>query len=319
MALSDLAVFSEYVNSSQTEALAQQVDLFNQATNGAIILRAANHAGDYSDFAFWAKISGLVRRRNAYGTGDVAEKSLSQLVDTMVKIAGGTPPIRIDPGQMEWINKSPEEQGVVLGEQLAADILADMLNTAIMCTVAALSGVPAVIHDATDGNLEMADFNVGQSKFGDRANRLAAWVMHSKPLFDLYGQALTNAANLFNFGNVQVSRDPFGRVFVVSDSPSLVNLTPDPDQYYTLGLVPAAVVVDQNDDFTDNISTLNGKENIIRTYQAEWSYNLGVNGFTWDKSGGGKSPTNAALGTATNWDRTATSEKDLAGVLIKSL
>jgi hypothetical protein len=317
VALSDLAVFSEYVNTAQTEVLAQQVELFNEASNGAIILRAANHSGDYSDLAFWAKISGLVRRRNAYGTGDVSEKTLAQLVETMVKVAAGTPPVRIDPGMFEWINKNPEEAGAVIGQQLAGDTLADMLNVGLLCAAAALSGVTALYHDADDANLDMADFNSAQALFGDRAGALSAWVMHSKPLFDLYGQAMTNSTGLFNFGNVNVSRDPFGRVFVVSDSPALLTAG-TPNVYTTLGLVPGAIRIDQNDDFTDNIATQNGKENIIRSYQAEWSYNVGILGFTWDKTNGGKSPTDSALGTSTNWDKIYTSTKDMAGVVIKS-
>jgi hypothetical protein len=62
MALSDLAVFSEYVYSALSEVIAQQIDLFNAASRGTLILRTAAHQGDYSDEAIWAKISGLVRR-----------------------------------------------------------------------------------------------------------------------------------------------------------------------------------------------------------------------------------------------------------------
>ena len=77
-------------------------------------------------------------------------------------------------------------------------------------------------------------------------------------------------------------------------------------------------MVEQNNDFTANVDTLNGDENIIRTYQSEWSYNVGVQGFAWDKSNGGPSPTDAAIGSASNWDRYSTSHKDLAGVQLIS-
>ena len=70
MALSDLAVYSEYAYSSFSEVLRQQIDLFNSATGGAIVLQGAAHQGDFSDVAFFAKVTGgLVRRRNAYGSG----------------------------------------------------------------------------------------------------------------------------------------------------------------------------------------------------------------------------------------------------------
>lgn len=319
MALSDLAVFSEYAYSTMTEMQDQQIGLFNAATRGGLVLQSGSHQGDYSDEAMWAKISGLVRRRNAYGSGVVAEKVLEHLTETSVKVAAGTPPVRIDPGMMKWIQRSPEEAGVVVGRQMAEDSIADMLNTAVLVYAAAIGQVENVVYDhSSTGTMSLIALNRGAAKFGDRAGALVAWVMHSKSAFDIYGEALTNATRLFVFGNVRVIEDGFGRPLVVTDSPNLINTTPTPDVYMALGLTPGAVLVSQNGDFTDNVETKNGDENIIRTYQAEWSYNVGIQGFAWDKTNGGKSPTNAALGTATNWDRYATSDKDLAGVLVKA-
>lgn len=323
MALSDLAVYSEYAYSSFTEVLQQQLNLFNAASGGTIVLQSAAHQGDFSDVAFFAKIAGgVVRRRNAYGSGAVSEKSLKHLVDTMVKIAAGTPPIRIDPGQFRWIQQNPEVAGVALGQQLAVDTLADMLNTSLGATVAALSGVPAVVHDITgatapDDQMSFIAQTDASAKFGDMSSRIQAWVMHSKPMHQLYKNALTNNERLFTYGSVNVVRDPFGRVYVMTDSPNLV-AAGTPNVYNTLGLVPGAIMVDQNNDFDANEETKNGDENIIRTYQAEWSYELGIMGFAWDKANGGKSPNDAAILQGTNWDRYSTSEKDLAGVLLKT-
>ncbi len=323
MALSDLAVYSEYAYSSFTEVLQQQINLFNQASGGTIQLSAAAHQGDFSDVAFFAKIAGgTVRRRNAYGTGTVSEKTLAHLVDTMVKVAAGTPPIRIDPGQFRWIQQNPEIAGVALGQQLAVDTLADMLNTGLGATVAAMSGVAAIVTDVTGATApadKMSFINqaTASAKFGDASNRIQAWVMHSKPMHDTYANALTNAERLFVYGTVNVLRDPFGRLLIMSDSPNLV-VAGSPNVYNTLGLVPGAIMLDQNNDFDANEETKNGGENIIRTYQAEWSYELGIMGFSWDKANGGKSPNDAAILTGTNWDRYATSEKDLAGVLLKT-
>lgn len=318
MALSDLAVFSEYAYSTMTEMQDQQIGLFNAATRGGLVLQSGNHQGDYSDEAMWAKISGLVRRRNAYGSGTVAEKVLEHLTETSVKVAAGTPPVRIDPGMMKWIQRSPEEAGVVVGKQMAEDSIADMLNTAVLVYAAAIGQVANVVYDhSATGAMSLIALNKGAAKFGDRAGAIVAWVMHSKSAFDIYGEALTNATRLFVFGNVRVIEDGFGRPLVVTDSPNLITAG-TPDTYAALGLTPGAVLVSQNGDFTDNVETKNGDENIIRTYQAEWSYNVGIQGFAWDKTNGGKSPTNAALGTATNWDRYATSDKDLAGVLVKA-
>lgn len=319
MALSDLQIFNEYAYDSMTEVVDQKVELFNQATRGGLTLSSKANQGSFSDRALWAKISGLVRRRNALGSGAVSEKVLQQLLDTSVKVAAGTPPVRIDPGMLKWIQNDPKIAGATIGRQLAGDSLQDMVNCAASVFVAAVGQVPAVVHNyAATGVATLGQLVVTAGKMGDAQGSIACWLMHSKVCVDIYGQALTNANNLFEFGTVRVVQDGFGRPLVVSDCAALFNATPTPDQYHTLGLVPGAVVVEENGDYTSNIETKNGNENIVSTFQSEWSYNVGIQGFRWDKTAGGASPTDAALNTATNWDRYATSHKDLAGVLLIS-
>ena len=317
MALSDLAVFSEFVYEGMTEVVDQQVALFNEASQGTIILRSNPIVGDFSDKAHWKNLAGLVRRRNAYGSGAVASIDLEHLVDTMVKVAAGTPPVNMPPGQFNWIQRNPEEGGAVVGQQLAEAAIQDMLNTSIMAYVAALTGEADVNADLSGSATNFGSLLTGAALFGDRSNDLQAWCVHSTTMFTIFGTALANTDGLFTFGTVNVRQDGFGRPFIVTDSPSLINVTPDPDTYYALGLVPGGIVCEQNDDFTDNLETSNGDENIQRSYQAEWSYNLGIKGYSWDKTNGGASPNDASLATADNWDRYSSSHKDTAGVLLE--
>jgi hypothetical protein len=304
--------------STATELLDQQIELFNAASQGTIVLAPAALQGDYGDTAFYKKVSGLVKRRNAYGSGSVASKKLEHLLDTMVKVAAGTPPLEFTKSQFTWIQKSPEEAGVIYGKQLATDMLADMLNTGILGLNAALVGTTNVVYDGSASTMKPTALNSATALFGDRAQEILAWVCHSKPMFDYYGDNLTNTNRLFTYGTVNVTADAFGRPFVISDCTALINTTPDPDQYHSLGLVAGALMVGQNNDFDSNVETKNGDENIIRTIQSEWTYNLGIKGYAWDKTNGGASPTDAALATSTNWDQYATSDKDLAGVLLKT-
>lgn len=323
MALSNMAVFSEFVYSTMTEILDQQVQLFNTASRGAIALQSAAHVGDYSDLAFWQKIQGLVRRRNAYaGDNDtLTAKNMDQIVDTMVKVAAGSEPILINQNDLTWIQRNPQESGAVYGRQLAVDAMGDMLNTGLMGFVAATSGESEVVTDA-GAPTEKATFlklNQAAALFGDRAENIVCWIMHSTTVFQLYANALGNVERLFVFGTVNVRQDGFGRTFIISDSPSL-RVPPSTgvdEKYYVPGLVPGAVNVHQNNDFNQNVDTRNEYENIRRTIQSEWTYQLGVRGYSWDKTNGGPSPADAALGSSANWDRYATSHKDLAGVMLE--
>lgn len=322
MALSDLQVFNEYAYLSMTEVIDQQIQLFNTASNGCLALASAKNQGDYNEAAFWKKISGLVRRRNAYGSGAVGAVDLVQGRETSVKIAAGTPPVNIPPGQFRWIQQDPQNAGVVIGQQLAGDMLADMVNTALGIGNAALRQHSELFLDKSTDKLTFQFLADAAIKFGDRQSDIVAWAMHSIPMYNLFSQALTNAAQLFTYGTVNVMRDPTGRVFIVSDSPSLVTVDtgPDPDTttYHTLGLVRGAISVEQNNDFDSTVVDLTGDENIKRQFQAEWTYNASVKGFAWDKTNGGHSPSNSALMTSTNWDKNVTSFKDTAGVVIST-
>lgn len=324
MALSDLAVYSETAYSAMTEVLQQQVEIFNGATGGALVLQAAAQQGDFSDVAFFAKIAGgTVRRRNAYGSGAVTEKVLAHLEETAVKVAAGTPPIRLDPGQFRWIQQNPEVAGAAMGQQLARDTMADMLNTGLGAVYAALSQESEVVFDATAAAtaaaraISWSNLNRAQALFGDRSSAIGVWLMHSAPMHGLYGQNLNNSERLFTYGSVNVVRDPFGKLLVMTDSPQLADIPGGGGAvtYHVLGLTPGSLLIGQNNDFDANEETKNGGENIVRTYQAEWSYNVGLKGFAWDKTAGGKSPNDAALFMATNWERHATDAKDLAGVV----
>lgn len=324
MALSDLAVYSEYAYKAFTEVLRQQIDLFNASAGGVIVLSSAAHQGDFSDTAFFQKIDGLVRRRNAYGTGAIATKVMKQIVDTMVKVGAGTAEIQLDPSQFKWIQMNPEVAGALLGQQLAVDTMADMLNTGLSAWYAAHVQVTTpnpIVLDITSETNDKLNF-IAQTQasalLGDGSGgQVQTWVMHSKPMHDLYVNALTNSEQLFSYGTVFVKRDPMGRMMIMTDSPALVDTSGTPI-YHTLGMTQTSLMIGQNNDYTAAETTTTGQENIKRTFQAEWSYELGMKGFSWDKANGGKSPTDAALFTSTNWDRTATSHKDLGGVIIES-
>ena len=312
----DLVVFNRQVYLTMTETVAQQVQLFNAASAGAITLVATDeNVGDFAMRASFKLISNLVRRRDVKnGSTTVTAARLQHLQNNSVKVPAGTPPIIFEAAQYNWIKQNPTLAALTIGEQLSTAMLQDMLNVGISGAVAAISGVPGLNYAAA-AVPTFGDLVQGAGKFGDRMGSLAAWVLHSKSMTDLYGNAVNNGERLFTYDTINVVQDPFGRRFVMTDSDSLV-LTGSPNKYRLLGLVPGAVLVEQNNDFDANMIRLNGTENIQSSYQAEWSYNLGMLGYSWDVASGGSSPTNAAIATAANWDQTASSIKDTAGVLI---
>ena len=316
----DLEVFNRQVYTAATEVVDQQVELFNANSNGTIVLRPSNvNMGDFSMEASFKAISKLVRRRDvSNGTNAVDAVRLGQLKNVSVKVASGTSPIVWERAQFAWIKQNPAQAAAVIGEQLAKAMLQDQLNVAIKGLVAAMGANSAVVLDKSGDTgkeaIRPAYLAAAAGLFGDRQMDIAAWVIHSKSMTDLWQNALTNAERLFVYESVAVMRDPFGRIFVMTDSPDLLAT----NVYSTLGLVEGAALVEPNNDFDAVTVDTTGKENIQTTYQAEWSYNLGLRGYAWKTDDGGAAPNDTALGTGTNWEKVVTSNKDTAGVLLKT-
>ena len=316
----DLEVFNRQVYTAATEVVDQQVELFNANSNGTIVLRPSNvNMGDFSMEASFKAISKLVRRRDvSNGTNAVDAVRLGQLKNVSVKVASGTSPIVWERAQFAWIKQNPAQAAAVIGEQLAKAMLQDQLNVAIKGLVAAMGANSAVVLDKSGDTgkeaIRPAYLAAAAGLFGDRQMDIAAWVIHSKSMTDLWQNALTNAEQLFRYESVAVMRDPFGRIFVMTDSPDLLAT----NVYSTLGLVEGAALVEPNNDFDAVTVDTTGKENIQTTYQAEWSYNLGLRGYAWKTAVGGAAPNDTALGTGTNWEKVVTSNKDTAGVLLKT-
>jgi len=322
MALSNMAVFNSFMYDSATETIKQQVDIFNSATRGAISLTSGQNVGDYDFDTMFKQISGLVGNRDAYGSGALTPVDLEQLQRASVKVAGQTKLVRYEPQQFDWIDRNAEEAGVAFGVQVAQGMMQYMLNSALAAAGAAVSGVAALNHDGTAAVATLGSLNTGASKFGDRAGDIVAWVMHSKSLHDIYGNALTNSERLFDFGGVRVIQDGFGRPLIMTDSPALFLVDGGGggiDWYYQLGVVAGGILLEDNQTYRAYADQDIAQENVQNTMKAEFDFNLGLKGYTWDTTNGGKSPDDATIATQTNWDQTATDVKDTALVRITTL
>lgn len=315
MALSDMKVFNEYLKTAVIETLAQDVAKFNAASAGAIQLTTQGIDGDFLQESFWAGVHSAQRRVDRYATnGAQAATPLAQKQYDSVKIAGGFGPVLFEPSQLSWIQKSPEEALEVISRNLSEAIMSDQLNTAIAALAAAIGNQAGAVNDvsATAGVTYVA-INGAHAKFGDASARIIAQVMTGAMYHKLVGQNLTNANQLFQFQGVTIV-DILGKAVIVTDAPALF-VAGTPDKEKVLSLVSGAAVVSDGSDLITNVQTANGKERIETTMQADYTFGLGLKGYTWDTANGGKSPTNAELATGSNWDLVANSVKASAGVM----
>jgi Major capsid protein 13-like len=315
MSLSQMQVFNEYIMPATIETLAQMVQKFNAASGGAIRLTTDGFTGDFLQESFFASLDGAQRRVDRYAANGTAPiTDLSEIKHSSVKVAGGIGPVRYEPSQMTWLQR-PTAQGIeVASRTFASLMLKDQLNTAIAALVAAISNQADATNDVSaTGGLTYSAMNGAHAKFGDHSGNIITDVMNGAAYHKLVDKNLDNAAKLFQAGNVRVI-DILGKLVVVTDAPALYTAG-TPNKLKVLSLTDAAAIVSDGGDVVSNIETTNGKDRIETTLQVDYSFGVGLKGYTWDEVNGGKSPSDAELATGTNWDKSATSIKHTAGVI----
>ena len=310
---SDFKIYPEQFYGGSYESISQNVDAFNAASQNAIQLITQKLKGDFEKEAFLKELTGLISRRDTTSVAGATDQAMTQDEFVDVKINRKIGPVAQAIDAWRKIGSDEKEMSFKLGQMMGEKKFVDFINTALIGADAALANVAAL------GNTVAATITHGamvdaMAKRGDQAAAIAAWIMHSKPYFDLVKQSI--ADKIFGVANISVYQGTaatLGRPTIVIDAPALLKAGA-PNTYVTLGLVPGAVVVKESEDQEIVSQIVTGLENLVMRVQGEYAFNLGVKGYKWDVTAGAAGPTDAALGTATNWIQAATNIKQLAGV-----
>lgn len=315
MALADMKVYNDDIVGTTIELLGQKTDQFNAASGGAIVLSTAAWRGDFSRESFFNQIASAKRRVDRYAAiATQAPTALTQGEHVGVKVAGGFGPVLFEPAQMTWLNEDPASAIRAISEGFSDALLADQLNTAVGSAVAAVSGQAALVNDVSaTGGLTLNVLNNSHAKFGDQSQLLVTDVMTGAAWHKLIDKALTNSSQLFASGNVMVV-DILGKRYVISDIPALYEAG-TPNKSKVLSVVANGIIVDNASDIISNVDTSNGNTRIQTTWQADYTFGLKLKGYSWDVANGGKSPLDAELFTASNWDKAVAENKHTLGTL----
>ena len=312
MSLPDMKVFNDQLQTAIIKKLTQKTDLFTQASGIALVNEAMR--GDFKEEAIWNNVSGALRDVDSYAAQAVVTSTgLSQDQINEVKTMKAFGPITWEPNQLSWIGKNPGEALSVISESLSMAIMQDQVNKAIGVLVAAIGNqasatldVSALAGDA--GAVTQVNLNNVHALYGDSSMNLTSQIMTGSTSHKLLGQALNNGAQLFSEGTVRVI-DILGKRSVITDSPALTAGGFE----RVLALTPMAATIASNNDFRSAIVEGVGKTRLETTYQAEYTENVSVKGYSWDTSV--KSPVKAELETGSNWSLVMPL-KESAGVML---
>lgn len=317
---SDFKIYQEEYFGGMFESIAQNTNAFNGASAGTITLVGREHRGDYSKESFIKDISSLITRRDTTSVSAATDLAVTQGEKVSVKVNRKIGPVAQTLDSWRKISKDPREMSFLIGKMVGEKKVQDYLNTAVLSAVPAMSAQAGLLHDySATGTITHSVIVDGMAKFGDQSSRIKAFVMHSKVYFNLIKQAIADKiVEVAGVTIYQGSVATFNRPVIVTDAAGLVDLVATPDTYCTLGLVDRAITVEESEGEEIQSQIITGLENLVFRIQGEHAFTLGLKGFTWDVTNGGANPADAALGTGSNWDKTVTSDKDMAGVVIKT-
>ena len=315
---SDFVVFDEQFYGGYVECIADKVDVFGEASGGALRFVPRASMGQLSEESFFKTVSGLVSRRDSGSTSAATDKAL-----TMEKFIAPKLDRKIGPvGQTldSWRKiGEPEQLSFILGQQAAKAVMDDALKASVDALVACLTKSAALkaTTPAKNANLKLKTTHLLDllRPMGDAAERIVAFIMDAANYFDLVEEQMTSTTlNVFRVGDMTIYEGTpatLGRRVIVTDSPNLRRATNTNEDSTVLGLTDMACVVEESETPQAVMDVITGLENIVGRYQAEYAISPKVKGFAYTDAG--MNPTSANLRDVAHWARKATDVKDCAG------
>lgn len=302
---SDMVIYDPQVQTAYLERLQDNLDVFNAASGGSIILRSEAIPGDFDKSSFFTVPGG-------FGHRDVNSNAAvdAQKIGTGENIAVKTPwkfgPYETTEEAFKRIGASPEQFSRLLGQWQADKFLEYAVTMAFAGLDAAIGTVAAMnVSDsiATNGKKTLTKV---LRVFGDKSSRVSMLCMSSDTYFDYVDEAIDNKV-YEEAGTVIYGGTPgtLGKPVLVSDEIA------DAKVY---ALQPGAVAITESQAPGGRSYDINGNENLMVGYQAEGAFNLEVMGFSY--TGSGANPDATAIGTGTNWSKTAQDNKMTAGGIL---
>lgn len=314
---SNFQIYEEQFFGGFTEVLQQNVNAFNEASRGAILLTTDLHRGDFLQKSFMTSIaqSTMINRRDTTSVAATTDQPLAQDEEKSPKLSRRIGPIANTVDSFRKIAEDPRIFSLLLGRQIAVSVAKDMLNSALRATEACLDKSANTEFDASDGTLATSDLIDGLAVMGDAADDIVLWVMRSKQFFDLTKNQISAGTDGVSNFNIQTGTPvTMSRPVLVTDAPPLRENS-SPDVYICLGLTAGAVSVIESEAREIASDLVTGLANLVMRIQGELAYTVNVKGW---KYGSTANPTDANLATSANWTQAVSSIKSGPGVRIYS-
>jgi len=326
--VSNFTIYDAEYQTAQLEVLAKNLNVFNAASNGAIVLRDRAVLGDYERNTVFDLPSTVAWRDNT-STSSVSDGYVTDSEHVGVKVNLKYSPFKMTDDAWRKKGQTPETFSALLGAANATRKMEYLIGAATGILGNKLTSVASVTNDITAASTNTLNHTAlagALAKFGDQASQIACWVMHSKAYWDLVSNGLAGAtlapiiyeqAGAIVYGGQPAT---YGKPVVITDAASYneADSSGDYNRYWTLGLTKGALTLDQSEPDVVVSDLVTGEPNIAHRVQGEFAINFSMKNCAWDVTSGGANPTLADLFTSDYWDALFADAKLLPGVVVIS-
>jgi uncharacterized protein YjdB len=308
---SDLIIYNDQVQTAYLERMQDVLDVFNAASNGALVLRNELLEGDFTYRSMYT-VPGSVAHRNVNSDATVSGTKIGADEMIGVKTPWKYGPYEATEESFKRRARSVEEFSQLIGQHMADATLDYMIQAVFAALTAAIGANTAMVAQGDwvlDGKKVLTK---GMRKFGDRAGRIVCFAMDSTVYFDMVDQAIDN--KIFEEAGFVI----YGGTPGTMGKPVLVSDKIPEDSIFGLQAGAAQVVESQAPGVRSY--NIDNQENLALGYRAEGTFNIELMGYSWATDGSPAAPSNpnlAQLGSGANWRKYASDNKATAGVLIE--
>lgn len=329
---SGLNFFDDQFSGAALERVTQNLAVLNANSGGALVVQGGSpHQGRARTTTRFNTVSGLVQTRDPdSGTDTVTPTTFGNEAQKEIKVYRR---VSHDWRWQDWLDMGfgsaagAREASRQLGLDFGDQKVQGYINTGISAILGGLlkieAGAGTVLYDYSGtGSLNYVALGQGLKLFGDRASAIRTWLMRGAQHADIFINAQGSQPTSFQVGDLMLVRGAtplINRGGVVTDSSALVKDNGSAaDTYYTMGLQPAAVVIEETESEIRDIGTVKGTQttapaNMLVRIDIQYAFTIKVMGCTY---AGADNPSDATLATAAGWTQIADDVKNGPGILV---
>ncbi len=304
----DLVIYNDLAQTAYLERIQDVLDVFNANSKGAVVLRNENIEGDLSQRAFY-KIGGGIEHRDVNDESVVVPNAIDAAEMIGVKVPWKYGPYATTEEAFKRRARNVEEFSMLVGQDLADSVLKGQIDYSLAALEGAIRGNAGMVVDtksiSTDGTKVLS---AGLRTMGDKFGSVVVWIMDSGLFFDIVEQAIDN--KIYEEAGVVI----YGGMPGTMGKPVLVTDVCPAETIF--GLKSGAISCVESQPPGIRSYNIDNLENLAVGFRAEGTFNLEIQGYSWDSTAGGINPTKAALSAIANWDKYAVSNKATAGFII---